>query len=556
MCEEYAIDRKYFLAGGSAQTVSPEGLLGSDLGLEQVHNLCWKIALVLKHRGSPQLLDTYADECQSKWADTISASNALIHLFTCKTPTSGTGLNSTPDRELGYQLHRNKHSLVGETPYHANLVNVDTTSTISFNSHNSNDTIQAAAVVTMRAQCKIHPGSPGTLAQNSKLKPYTLFSLLVSPSSKTPSPPSSTKNTSTDDRPPRSRTSKRRWRSRSNSVSGPSRFFAPFLGSIAKRQYDIPFTTTTNNSVQPSSLADRWRMIKTTHYRLVDRMSSGSFSFTLLVFAGSIAERENLALLQRFRRHLEEPHSFYKRYEKLHYPFNYTVTQQQQQQQQQQQRSSSSSTTSTTKQRDSHGWRDTIRSSRSSTTTSSSSAASFFRFSASLFPSPPTSPVSSSAGRSSFDQPRPSIDTYTYRRARSTCSTTAPATSSIINNNNDKGALFSFLYITTSTRTEVTKFLNDTKPSIVHATFPFGLDTVYLDHDRDCHTAYRAATLPATSNYRPTIVVVRPDGYISARVELQNDTDFEKLDQYFDSFLRPPIDMTSAAAMAADFYDL
>lgn len=291
-------------------------------------------------------------------------------------------------------------------------------------------------------------------------------------------------------------------------------------------------------------------MIKTTHYRLVDRMLSGSFSFTLLVFAGSIAERENLALLQRFRRHLEEPHSFYKRYEKLHYPFGYRVTEQHQQLQ----RSSSSS--SSTQHRDSHGWRDTIRSSRSSTTTTSSSAASFFRFSASLFPSPPTSPVSSSAGRSSFDQPRPSLDTFTYRRAHSTCSTTTPATSSTINNNNDKGALFSFLYITTSTRTEVTKFLSDTKPSIVHATFPFGLDTVYLDHDRDCHTTYRAATLPATNNHRPTIVVVRPDGYISARVELHNDTDFERLDQYFDSFLRPPIDMTSAAAMAADFYEL
>lgn len=51
------------------------------------------------------------------------------------------------------------------------------------------------------------------------------------------------------------------------------------------------------------------------------------------------------------------------------------------------------------------------------------------------------------------------------------------------------------------------------------------------------------------------MVVIRPDGYVGARVRLNDDEDVDRLDAYFDSFLRPHYDQTSAAALIAAAYD-
>ncbi|KAI9499433.1 FAD binding domain-containing protein [Zychaea mexicana] len=542
--EEFSLNRRYFLAGGAAQSVCPEGILVSDLGLEQVNNLCWKLFLCLKHRGSPELLDTYEEECRSKLSDTRQASKALMHLFTQSAPSSGRGLNSTPSRELIYMLSKTKHGFIGEAPYHANMLNVDTASTISITSVDEADTIQAVtASFTQRAQRKIQMGAPGTLAPNSKLKPYTLFTLLVN-TKETATPPGSIANGSKplssshnsskdsnsndkDDRPPR--TSTLRWRrERSNSTSSTSSSTTSWLLSpIIKRSSTsnpsaIPAmtstTTTTATAVHSNttSTAERWRRIKTNHYSVLDRMAqnASTSAFRLVIFCGSLNDAENLATLQRFRRHLEEPHSFMQRYEKLQ--SNHPLL--------------------------SGSWifDEPVKRNSSLSLSSISHRSSVSSSNRVFFYSPPTSPVSTV--RTSLDQPRlttssdfhPSSDTN--GASTSTTTTTTPS-------------MFSFLYITSSSRTEIGKFLSDTKPAVVHATFPLGLDKVYLDHDQQAHTLYNV-------RHSPSVVVVRPDGYIGACVRLQHDLDFEKLDAYFDAFLRPPIDMTSAAAMAADYYDL
>ncbi|KAI9275744.1 FAD binding domain-containing protein [Phascolomyces articulosus] len=572
--EEFSVNRRYFLAGGAAQSICPEGILTSDLGLEQVNNLCWKLFLCLKHRGSPELLDTYDQECRSKLSDTREASHALIHLFSQNIPTNGLGLNSTPSRELIYLLNRTKHGFIGEAPYHANILNIDTASTLSIiSSEHAHDTIQAVtASFTKRAQNKIILGAPGTLAPNSKLKPYTLFTLLVN-AKETATPPGSIANgtkpsltsnnlngsktsitnattttstgaagtatatttTEKDDRPPR--TSSRRWtRTRSNSAGGSSSATAAswLLSPIIKRNNTSSHTSSSSNGTSTTSTtttaaaassttslttAERWRKIRTNNYSILDRMSqtASTSAFRIVVFCQSLTDPENLATLQRFRRHLEEPHSFMQRYEKLH--SNHPLL------------SSSWMFEEPTNKRSSALSLSSI-SHRSSISSNHNN-----RF---MFNSPPTSPVSTI--RTSLDQPR---STSSFDFVRPSCDTAFTNTSM----GTTPPSLFSFLYITSSSRTEIGKFLSDTKPAVVHAAFPLGLDKVYLDHDQQAHTLYNI-------RHNPSVVVIRPDGYIGACVRLQHDFDFEKLDAYFDAFLRPPIDLTSAAAMAADYYDL
>ena len=43
---------------------TPSGAFGLNIGVQDVHNLCWKLALVLQGTAAPSLLETYHDERQ------------------------------------------------------------------------------------------------------------------------------------------------------------------------------------------------------------------------------------------------------------------------------------------------------------------------------------------------------------------------------------------------------------------------------------------------------------------------------------------------------------
>ncbi|MFF3126424.1 FAD-dependent oxidoreductase [Streptomyces sp. NPDC057908] len=61
VAERYASGR-VFLAGDSAHEMSPTGAFGSNTGIQDAHNLAWKLAAVLRGEAGPGLLDTYEAE--------------------------------------------------------------------------------------------------------------------------------------------------------------------------------------------------------------------------------------------------------------------------------------------------------------------------------------------------------------------------------------------------------------------------------------------------------------------------------------------------------------
>jgi 2-polyprenyl-6-methoxyphenol hydroxylase-like FAD-dependent oxidoreductase len=63
VADRYAVGR-VFLAGDAAHEMPPTGGFGMNTGVQDVHNLCWKLALVLQGRAGVSLLATYHDERQ------------------------------------------------------------------------------------------------------------------------------------------------------------------------------------------------------------------------------------------------------------------------------------------------------------------------------------------------------------------------------------------------------------------------------------------------------------------------------------------------------------
>jgi 2-polyprenyl-6-methoxyphenol hydroxylase-like FAD-dependent oxidoreductase len=80
-----------FLVGDSAHVNTPVGAQGMNTGLQDAHNLAWKLAFVLKQKANPKLLDSYSTERMgiskgfARYADTVfklvTNTNIAIQLF-------------------------------------------------------------------------------------------------------------------------------------------------------------------------------------------------------------------------------------------------------------------------------------------------------------------------------------------------------------------------------------------------------------------------------------------------------------------------------------------
>lgn len=77
-CAERMRSGRVFLAGDAAHRMTPAGGLGMNTGVQDVHNLCWKLAAVIHGSAGPALLDTYEVERMPVARYNVNRSAALI----------------------------------------------------------------------------------------------------------------------------------------------------------------------------------------------------------------------------------------------------------------------------------------------------------------------------------------------------------------------------------------------------------------------------------------------------------------------------------------------
>src|SRR3954469_3169033 len=99
-CAERLREGRVFLAGDAAHVVPPNGGFGGNAGVQDAHNLAWKLAAVIKGEAGPALLDSYEAErlplCE------LNVEQAYTRYATRVVPERGTdGVQpAVPDIEL------------------------------------------------------------------------------------------------------------------------------------------------------------------------------------------------------------------------------------------------------------------------------------------------------------------------------------------------------------------------------------------------------------------------------------------------------------------------
>lgn len=79
---------RVFLAGDAAHVVPPNGGFGGNTGVQDAHNLAWKLAMVLKGEAGPKLLDTYQAERHP--VGVLTVDQAYVRYATRVVPERGT----------------------------------------------------------------------------------------------------------------------------------------------------------------------------------------------------------------------------------------------------------------------------------------------------------------------------------------------------------------------------------------------------------------------------------------------------------------------------------
>jgi 2-polyprenyl-6-methoxyphenol hydroxylase-like FAD-dependent oxidoreductase len=112
-------DGRIFLAGDAAHVMPPNGGFGGNTGVQDAHNLAWKLAMVLNGTAGPALLDTY--EAERRPAATFTMEQAYARYVTRTAPYLGTeGMQPVAgdlDVELGY-VYDSPAILGSEPPAH------------------------------------------------------------------------------------------------------------------------------------------------------------------------------------------------------------------------------------------------------------------------------------------------------------------------------------------------------------------------------------------------------------------------------------------------------
>src|SRR6185369_9071740 len=85
---ERFIDGPVFLAGDAAHVMPPNGGFGGNTGVQDAHNLAWKLSRVLRGAAAPELLSTYESECRP--VAVFTAEQAYSRYVTRTAPYLGT----------------------------------------------------------------------------------------------------------------------------------------------------------------------------------------------------------------------------------------------------------------------------------------------------------------------------------------------------------------------------------------------------------------------------------------------------------------------------------
>ncbi|WP_329245795.1 FAD-dependent monooxygenase [Streptomyces canus] len=112
---------RVFLAGDSAHEMSPTGAFGSNTGIQDAHNLAWKLAAVVGGWAGESLLDTYDAERRpvAEATSARAAARSVEHSHPGFAPSPGAGGGTGPQRgilnvALGYRYPQG--AVVGADP--------------------------------------------------------------------------------------------------------------------------------------------------------------------------------------------------------------------------------------------------------------------------------------------------------------------------------------------------------------------------------------------------------------------------------------------------------
>ncbi|MEU6082403.1 FAD-dependent monooxygenase [Streptomyces sp. NPDC047108] len=130
VAERYGAGR-VFLAGDSAHEMSPTGAFGSNTGIQDAHNLAWKLAAVLNGWAGPGLLDSYEAErrpvAEATSARASARSAEHSHPGYSPAPGAGAGKQSgVLTVALGYRyLHGALHGADRDQPVVPDRMQID-----------------------------------------------------------------------------------------------------------------------------------------------------------------------------------------------------------------------------------------------------------------------------------------------------------------------------------------------------------------------------------------------------------------------------------------------
>ena len=81
---------RIFLVGDAAHVHSPAGGQGMNTGIQDAHNLAWKLALTAKGQARPTLLDSYHPERNAVGEQVLKTTDRLLKIMTIQNPVART----------------------------------------------------------------------------------------------------------------------------------------------------------------------------------------------------------------------------------------------------------------------------------------------------------------------------------------------------------------------------------------------------------------------------------------------------------------------------------